>query len=152
MFAGREATHQRLVGQLFEMKTHLLSNVGKGPCQFLQGQAGFLFSGFFSFASAVDDLCIGIVFFARLFLQPDERHWRTPIVPWWDWLIFPTTAIFYAGRFVFVGPWRWAGIQLSYLDGHPFHRSKTFRPFRFKTFSTRNNEFSDTCTFCTSGS
>ena len=28
------------------MKTHLLGNVGKGPCQFHQGQAGFLFDGF----------------------------------------------------------------------------------------------------------
>ena len=28
------------------MKTHLLHNVGKGPCQFHQGQTGFLFGGF----------------------------------------------------------------------------------------------------------
>ena len=28
------------------MKTHLLRNVGKGPCQFHQGQARFLFGGF----------------------------------------------------------------------------------------------------------
>ena len=28
------------------MKTHLLRSVGKGPCQFHQGQAGFLFGGF----------------------------------------------------------------------------------------------------------
>ena len=33
-------------GRLFGMKTHLLRNVGKGPCQFRQGQAGFSFSGF----------------------------------------------------------------------------------------------------------
>ena len=32
-------------GRLFGMKTHLLGNVGKGPRQFQQGQAGFLFSG-----------------------------------------------------------------------------------------------------------
>jgi len=40
----------------------------------------------------------------------------------------------------------------SYLAGHPFHRTKTWRPLRFKTFSTRNNESSETATFCTSGS
>ena len=28
------------------MKTHLLGNVGKGPCQFHQGHAGLLFGGF----------------------------------------------------------------------------------------------------------
>ena len=28
------------------MKTHLLCNAGKGPCQFHQGQAGFWFGGF----------------------------------------------------------------------------------------------------------
>jgi len=39
-----------------------------------------------------------------------------------------------------------------YLDGHPFHRTSTLRPLRFKTFSTRNNESSETFTFCTSGS
>ena len=39
-------THQGIKGRLFGMKTHLLGNVGKGPCQFHKGQAGFLFGGF----------------------------------------------------------------------------------------------------------
>ena len=33
-------------GRLFGMKTHLLGNVGKGPRQFHQGQAGLWFPGF----------------------------------------------------------------------------------------------------------
>lgn len=52
------------------------------PVPVPSGSSGFFVFWVFSFASAVADLCIGIVFFAGLFLRPDERHWRTPIVPW----------------------------------------------------------------------
>ena len=33
-------------GRLVGMKTHLLRHVGKGPCQFHQGEGRFLFGGF----------------------------------------------------------------------------------------------------------
>ena len=33
-------------GRLFGMKTHLVGNVGEGPSQFQQGQAGLGFGGF----------------------------------------------------------------------------------------------------------
>ena len=69
-------------------------------------------------------------------------------------LVQPPHPFFYGAFFVFLflPCLGCAGIQLSYLAGHPFHRTNTWLPLRFKTFSTRNNESSDTCTFCTSGS
>ena len=62
-------------------------------------------------------------------------------------LVQPRDLFFYGALFLFVPCLGCAGIQLSYLAGHPFHRTNTWRPLRFKTFSTRNNESSDTCTF-----
>ena len=174
------------------MKTHLQHNVGKGPCQFHQGQARFLFGGFllshermttgplafFHLGSRVRTeglLTKGetrnpVDFSSSLFrgFLVDELHdtgfiqleWRVtgPRVGWLRRGSGPTTlpvfyvALFYRALFLFVPCLGCTGIQLSYLDGHPFHRTNTLRPLRFKTFSTRNNESSDTCTFCTSGS
>ena len=174
-------------GRLFGMKTHLLRNVGKGPCQFHQGQAGFLFSGFLlshgrmtTGASALfllgrhvrteglltkGDPRHPVVFGSSLFrgFLVDELHdprfiqlvWRVTgprSVGFGLDLVQPRDSFFYGALFLFVPCPGSAGIQLSYLAGHPFHRTNTLRPLRFKTFSTRNNESSDTCTFCTSGS
>ena len=85
------------------------------------------------------------------------RGWRVTEPRWAGFgldLVQPRDPFFTGSffLFLFVPCLGCAGIQLSYLAGHPFHRTNTWRPLRFKTFSTRNNESSDTCTFCTSGS
>ena len=169
------------------MKTHLLGNVGKSPCQFHQGQAGFLFDGFLlahgwmtTGASALFplgrrvraeglltkgdprhpvDFCSSLV---GGFLV-DELHDTRIVCRGWRVtgprsvcfgldLVQPRDPFFYGALLLFdsMPGLRWNPTIV--LGWPPFHRTNTLRPLRFKTFSTRNNESSDTCTFCTSGS
>ena len=172
-------------GRLFGMKTHLLGNVGKGPRQFHQGQAGLWFPGFLLSHGRMTTGASALFLLGRrvrtegLWTQGDPSHLvdfgpslfrgfladelHDPCVIQRGWrvtgprsagldVVQPRDPFFYGALFLFVPCLGWAGIQLSYLAGHPFHRTSTLRPLRFKTFSTRNNESSDTYTFCTSSS
>ena len=151
------------------MKTHLLGNVRKGPCQFHQGPAGLLFGGFlFSHGRMTTGTSALFLLGTRvrtegLLTKGDPSHpvdlssslfrgflvdelqdtrfiqlgWRVtgPQSAGFGLDLVQPPHPFLRAFFVFFAPClACAGIQISYLDSHPFHRTNTLRPLRFKTF------------------
>ena len=164
------------------MKTHLLRNVGKGPCQFHQGQAGFLFGGFLlahgRMTTGASVLFLlgrrvrteGLLtkggprhpvdFRSSLFrgFLVDELHDPRVIQRGWQ-VTGPRSAglgldlvqppdPFFTRRFLFFYSYHaWVALESNYRTW-----LATLSTGPKRCFSTRDNESSDTCTFCTSGS